>query len=279
MRQLANACLLFLALPLGAAAAECRFSAQRDFDVDAAALKTLALDLAASDVWVEGVPGLDKVEVRARACASRQDWLEALTVEHAVAADRLTVTPKGRDASVNISLLGSSYAWIELRIRVPQRLAVAVTTGAGDADVRKVAALEFKSGSGDLQVHDIAGAVVLALGSADASGANIGSLELRAVASGDVDLRQIRGDAKLGPIGSGDVVLDGVGGKVSAESVGSGDLELTHVTGDVQLESIGSGDLRVRDVGGNLRVARHGSGDIDYRDVRGKVELPGLNDE
>lgn len=196
---------------------------------------------------------------------------------HEVAGDRLTVTPHERDAAVNINVSGSSYAWIELRIRVPQRLAVAITTSAGNADVRKVAALDFESSSGDLAVQDITGALVLELGAADANGARVGSLDLRRTGSGDVELREIRGDARVGSVGSGDIMLDGVGGKVAVGSVGSGDLELTRVTGDVQVDSIGSGDLRVRDVGGNLRVAAHGSGDIDYRDVRGKVDLPGLN--
>jgi hypothetical protein len=58
--------LLFLValLPAFAAANECRFTAQHDFEVDAAGLKSVAFELGSTDVVVEGVPDLAKVEVR-----------------------------------------------------------------------------------------------------------------------------------------------------------------------------------------------------------------------
>ena len=66
--------LLFLIVlvPVIGLADECRFTAQRDFDVDVAGLKTLAIALESHDVEVEGVSGLTKVEVRGRACASER---------------------------------------------------------------------------------------------------------------------------------------------------------------------------------------------------------------
>lgn len=280
MRLAIPATVPFLVLLSAAVtAADCKLSAQHDFEVDAAALDTLALHLGASDAWVEGVPGLAKVEVRARACASRQDWLDALGVEHAVEGGHLSVTPRTPTSTVNINLFGASYAWIELRIRAPARLALAVETGAGDVDVRGVASLDFDSGAGDLRVNDIAGPLVLALGSADVVGAGVGALELRRTGSGDVSLREVRGDAQLRSVGSGDIRLDSVAGSVTAGDVGSGDLTFERVGGDVKVDSIGSGDLSVRDVGGGLRVRAQGSGDIDHHGVRGPVELPPVHED
>ena len=61
---------LLVLLPAFAAANECQFTARHDFDVDAAGLATVAFALGSTDVVVEGVADLSKVEVRGRACAS-----------------------------------------------------------------------------------------------------------------------------------------------------------------------------------------------------------------
>lgn len=265
--------LLVPLLPAAAMAENCQFTAQRDFDVDAAGLKTLALQLGPTDAHVEGVAGLAKVEVRGRACASRQDWLGQLTVEQQRDGDRLVVTPH-EEHGTNWSLGGSSYAWIDLRVRVPAGLAVDIRTASGDADVRGVAALDFKSASGDLRVSGIAGPFSAEVASGDIEGGNVGSFELRRTASGDIRLHDVHGDARVGSAGSGDVALEHVEGGVEVGSVGSGDLRLTHVARNVQVGSIGSGDVDADDIGGDFIVRARGSGDVNHRGVRGKVDVP-----
>ena len=47
--------LFLLALLPAAAGAECRYSADRNFDIPAAGLKTVAFDLGSSDLVIEGV--------------------------------------------------------------------------------------------------------------------------------------------------------------------------------------------------------------------------------
>ncbi|GAA0716532.1 DUF4097 family beta strand repeat-containing protein [Dokdonella soli] len=271
--------LLFLIglVPALAAANECKFTAQRDFDVDAAGLKTVAFALGSSDVVVEGAPDLAKVEVRARACASDQAWLADLTVDQQRSGDRVTITPhEGRDT--NWSWFHSSYAYIELHVRVPAKLAIDIKSSSGDADVRNVAALAFDAGSGDLRVDRIAGTLTTHAGSGDVTGAGIGSLDVRGTGSGDITLRDVHGDVKVAHVGSGDLHFANVGGSVDIGSVGSGDVSVDHAERDVTVDSIGSGDLSVSNIGGNFTVRSRGSGDVNHRDVRGSVSVPRDND-
>lgn len=265
--------LLIAFVPAFAAASECRFTAQRDFDVDAAMLKTLALDLGSTDAIVEGVPGLAKVEVRGKACASEQAWLGDLSVDQQRSGDRLTLTPQ-RKRDTTASWFKSSYAYIDLTVRVPAALGVEIKSSSGDATVRGVAALDFRASSGDLGVHRIAGAVTIEVSSGDVQGDDIGRVEVRRTASGDIRLREVRGDVQVARSGSGDLTFDQIGGKVAIGSVGSGDVEVSRSGGDVSIDSIGSGDVNVNAIGGNFSVRAKGSGDIAHREVRGTVSLP-----
>jgi DUF4097 and DUF4098 domain-containing protein YvlB len=269
---------LFFLVPALAGANECRFSAARDFDADASGLASVAFALGSSDVVVEGVPGLAKVEVRGKACASDQGWLAGLTVDQQRAGDRLTITPH-EDRASNWSWFGSSYAYIELRVRVPAKLGVDIESRSGDAEVQGVAALEFDASSGDLQVGHIAGPLTIEVSSGDVTGEDIGAVEVRRTSSGDINLRDVHGDAKVARAGSGDLHFDRVGGNVEIGSVGSGDVSVGHVDRDVSIDSIGSGDVSVDNVGGSFTLRSRGSSDVHHHDVRGKVSVPRDNDD
>ena len=269
---------LLVLLPALAAANECQFTARHDFDVDAAGLATVAFALGSTDVVVEGVADLSKVEVRGRACASEQDWLAGLGVDQQRSGDRLTITPHER-RDTNWNWFHSSYAYIELHVRVPARLAIDIHGSSGDANVSNVAALVFDASSGDLEVDKVAGPLTVAVSSGDVSGGDVGSLEVRRTSSGDITLHDVRGDVKVAGTGSGDLHFDNVGGSVAIGSVGSGDVSANHVERDVTLDSIGSGDVSVDGIGGNFTVRSQGSGDVRHHDVRGTVSVPHRNDD
>ncbi|MEO7324272.1 MAG: DUF4097 family beta strand repeat-containing protein [Dokdonella sp.] len=269
---------LFLLVPAAAMAHECRFSAQRDFDVDAAGLASVAFALGSSDVTVEGVPGLAKVEVRGKVCASDQAWLAGITVDQQRAGDRLTITPH-EDRTANWSWFGSSYAYMDLRVRVPAKFAVNIKGSSGDAEVSGVAALGFDTSSGDLQVRHIAGPLTIEVSSGDVTGEDVGAVEVQRTSSGDINLRDVRGDVQVGRAGSGDLQFDHVGGGVKIGSVGSGDVSVSHVDRDVEVDSIGSGDISVDTVGGNFTLRSRGSSDVHHHDVRGTVSVPRDNDD
>jgi hypothetical protein len=270
--------LLALFAPALASANECRFTAERNFDVDAAGLATIAFALGSSDLTVEGVPGLAKVEVRGKACASDQAWLDGLTVDQQRSGDRLTITPHA-DRSSNWSWFGSSYAYIDVRVRVPEKMAVDLKGSSSDADISGVAALAFDTSSGDLRVRHIAGPLTIEVSSGDVVGEDIGSVDIRRTSSGDMNLRDVKGDIKVGHAGSGDLQFSHVGGNVDVGAVGSGDVSINNVDRDVTIGSIGSGDVSVDAVGGNFTLRSRGSSDVRHHDVRGTVSVPRDNED
>jgi len=270
--------LSLLAVLPALAGAECRYTADRNFDIPAAGLSTLEFELGSSDVVVEGVPSLDEVEVRGRACASDQAWLPELTVDQHRSGDRLVITPHdGHDLRIS-NWFGSNYAYVDLRVRAPAKLAATIKSASGDAEARNLAAVDFDTSSGDIDVAHIAGELRLEVSSGDARGEDIGRADIRRTSSGDIRLRNVHGPVEVGSAGSGDITLDTVG-SVAIGSVGSGDIRIADAAGDVSVDSIGSGDVSVDGVGGNFRVGSRGSGDVDHRNVRGTVSVPRDNDD
>lgn len=265
--------LLLVLAPSIACADSCRFEAARDLDIPRENANTLAFDLSSSDVEVEGVAGLAKIEVRGRACASTESALAEMTVEQKRDGDRIVVTAREARHQSG-SWFGFGSYGLRVKVRAPADLAVKIDSKSGDARVVGVAALDFYSSSGDLVVHDVAGAVRLKLDSGDARADHLGSLVVDRVTSGDVMVRDVRGDVRVGRVGSGDVHLAGVGGSVEIESIGSGDLSLSAVEHDASIGKVGSGDVVVDGVGGNLKfAARRDDDEIRYSNVAGKVSF------
>ncbi len=265
--------VLFAVSGAALAAHDCKFTAERNLDIDPAGLKNLELVLGSSDAHVSGVAGLKRIEVRGKACASEEEWLKDLTVEQERVGDSVRVaTKKNHDTHVN--WFGSSYAYIDLEVRLPAGLPLAVDAGSGDAIVADVAALDFSSGSGDLQVDRVAGPVSIKVGSGDATVEDVGSVDIERVGSGDIRARKVRGGIKVGHVGSGDIKFADVHDGVQIESVGSGDVIVDRTGGDVVVGSIGSGDVTVDGIGGNFVVHSAGSGDLHHHNVTGKVDVP-----
>jgi DUF4097 and DUF4098 domain-containing protein YvlB len=265
--------VLFAASGAALAAHDCKFSAERNLDIDPAGLKNLQLVLGSSDAHVNGVAGLKRIEVRGKACASEEEWLKDLTVEQERAGDSVRVTTK-KNHDTHINWFGSSYAYIDLDVRMPAGLPLAVDAGSGDAFVADIAALDFSSGSGDLRADRVAGGVAIKVGSGDATVDDAGGVTIERVGSGDIRARKVRGEIKVGRVGSGDLEFADVHGGVQIESVGSGDVVVDRSGGDVVVGSIGSGDVTVDGIGGNFIVHSAGSGDLHHHNVTGKVDLP-----
>ncbi len=255
-----------------AVANDCKFSAVRSVDLDTAGLRALRFELGASDLKVQGVAGLAKVEVRAKACASEQAWLDELNIAQSRQGDKALV--KAEPHEHHSGLWGNNYAYLDFEVRVPLTLALEVEAGSGDAQVDSVAALDFHSGSGDLKLQHVAGAVTAQVGSGDVTADDVGSFHLGGSGSGDIRVSGVHGDVSVAHVGSGDVHFDNVKGGVEIASIGSGDLQTEHIGGDVVLGSIGSGDVNASHVTGNLIVKAAGSGDIHHEQIGGRVDVP-----
>ncbi len=262
-----------LLLATAAHADSCEHSARHDFDIDAAGLRTLVVELGSTDLDVRGVAGLTRVEVRGKACASDAERLAHLRVSQRRDGDRAIVKAE-REGANSWTLFGSSYAYLDLEVRVPATLALEIESGSGDAVVREVAALSWRAGSGDLEAGRIAGDMTARVGSGDIEAEDVGRFELHSTGSGDIDVDGVRGDVEVGGGGSGDLQFSRVGGSVRIGDIGSGDVTLREIGGDVLVDSTGSGDVSADGVRGSLTVRSQGSGDTTHRNVSGKVDVP-----
>jgi hypothetical protein len=258
------------------AAEQCRYSAPRNAELDAAGLKLLSVEIGPDDLTIRGDAGLTKIVVKGTACASNEKWLANIKVEAQRRGDTASVVADDGDHGVVLSLFGGSYAYLKLDVRVPQSLAVKLQEGSGDAQANGLASLDATLGSGDLKVNGIAREFGLRVGSGDVVAAGVGSLNLSSVGSGDVSVDGVRGDAHVGGVGSGDLGLHNVTGNVSLGSVSSGDTKLSGVGGSVTAGSVGSGDLVVRNVKGNVSVDSIASGDVSVEQVGGSLHAGSL---
>lgn len=270
--------LLLTALPFAAGAVECRYSAPRNADLDAAGLRTLLLKLGSSNLDIQGVAGLNKVEVRGTACASDPAWLKDLQIGTSRNGDRAAVLAQNNRHEFNISLFGSSYAYLKLQVRVPAMLAINIGSGSGGVHASNLASLDFDSGSGDLVADHIAGALGVRLGSADVKAHQVGSVDLHGTGSGNVQVTGVRGDVQADHSGSGDLDFRDVRGSVKIGSTGSGGVTLNAIGGNTKVGSTGFGDVTANGVGGDFTVRSTGSGDVRYHDVKGKVSVPHRGD-
>ena len=294
--MLAGASLLALSIAAGAAE-QCRYSAPRNAQIDAAGLKRLSVEIGPDDLLIRGEPGIANITVRGTACASSQDWLKDVKLETVRHGDIGSIVARDGDHHVMLSLFGGSYAYLKLDVRVPQSLAVRLKEGSGDADIAGIRSLEASLGSGDLKVNGVAGEFALSVGSGDVVASDVGSVNLSGVGSGDVKVDGVRGDAHAGSVGSGDLGLrdvkgrvaigsiasgdakiSGVGGSVDAQSIGSGDFVARNVKRNVSVGAVASGDVTAEQVDGDFSVGSVGSGDIHHRGVKGKISVPRTDD-
>jgi hypothetical protein len=265
--------LLLLASSFAAANDNCKFRAERNLDIDLAGLHALRMELGSSDLRVQGVAGLAKIEVHGKACASEQAWLAELNMTQSRAGDKVVVKAEPHEHHSS-GLLGNSYAYIDFDVRVPSALLLEVDSGSGDAVISDIAALDYSSGSGDLKLDHATGAVSVKVGSGDVTASSVGSFALHSSGSGDVHATDVSGDVQVGHVGSGDLSFGGVRGSVHIDSIGSGDLQVERVGSDVVLGAIGSGDVSASNVSGNLIVKSAGSGEIHHSAIGGRVDVP-----
>lgn len=251
--------LPLLLIPLMAAADECRYSAPRNLHDDLAGVHGVQFELHSHDMHLVGSGSSRALDITGRACASSEAKLSNLQVTAHREGDQLIIDVGGNN-NIDVSFFGVSYENLDLQIQLPSTMPVTVNTGSGDAYVSGLNQVDAQTGSGDLHINNIAGAVSVTAGSGDVEIADIGSLRAGSVGSGDVKALGVRSDVHIGSVGSGDVVLD-------------------KVDGNVDVGTLGSGDLTVRNVRGNLTVGAKGSGDVTHSNISGKVSVPHDDDD
>ena len=240
-------------VPRMASAAECKYEAPRNLQLDLAGVQSIRIEVHRHDLHVRGTTA-NGLTATGRACASDRAALDGLTINQRREGNQLLLD-LGSQEGTAFHLLGNSYAYLDVSVQLPASLPVILNVGSGDADVTGVQQLQAQVGSGDLHVRNIAGRFAASVGSGDVGADDVGALEIGAVGSGDFKASGVRGDVRVGSIGSGDVQLRQVGGNVRADTMGSG-------------------DLVVNGVGGDFSLGAKGSGDVSHSGVKGKVSVP-----
>lgn len=214
-------------------------------------VRRVSIEAGAGSLRVTGLAGATQVVARGKVCAGSEARAGDISLDVSRRGDTIEVVvevPESRGWSWR------DHASVDLTVTLPPSLAVLITDGSGDLEVRGVESLELEDGSGNIDISDIAGDVTIEDG------------------SGDLEVRGVGGTVRLDD-GSGNIEVAEAGAVIVKED-GSGDIRFEDVRGNVRIERDGSGNIRVRGVGGDLVVERDGSGDIDVAEVAGRVSTP-----
>jgi len=238
-----------------ALADSCKFEKDIDLTLDLANSNTLSIYAVAGDLDVVGVSGSDQAVITGKACASKEAWLDESRVNtssgnHAVIEVDLPNADKGW------SFTGNSYVWMDLRVEVPDHLALEIKDSSGDMFLKNIAAVEIKDSSGDIEIVAARGPISIS------------------DSSGDIDVDEAEGDLTIESDSSGDINANDIHGSVLVVKDSSGDIDVSDVSEDVVVEKDSSGDIRATHVGGDFRVLKDGSGGISSNDVAGEVQIP-----
>jgi hypothetical protein len=247
--------LLIYQFSTNASADSCRYEKEINETLNLAKSDLLTISAGAGDLDVIGVPGTGEAVIRARVCASKQDWLEESNV----------ITTPGKLAEITTSLpnsdgswmsLGNSYVWMDLAIEVPESLAVEVKDSSGDMSLKNVAVVQIKDSSGDIEVVKARDSITIN------------------DSSGDIEIDGANGDLTIESDSSGDIEVTDIHGTVLVMQDSSGDIEATDISDNFVVERDSSGDISANDIGGDFRVLKDGSGSIKSRDVQGEIDIP-----
>ncbi|MEX0741090.1 MAG: hypothetical protein WD071_17285 [Pseudohongiella sp.] len=272
--RILTGCLLPAFLLSGAALAEeCK---DINFTLDSNDVRSLTLDVGAGYLGIIGSADDNAViEVQAQACAGTSSQLEDMDILYQRRGDTWEVETEISEQNFNVFSLFSGdnqHRRIDIDLMVPAGLLLAVEDGSGNIDIRDVQGeILIDDGSGDLQISDSSGPVRIDDGSGDIELSNIDGRVDIDDGSGSMTLTRTMGVHIRD--GSGDINIRDVEGDAVIADDGSGDMRIERVSGNVMVESDGSGDITVGDVQGDFTARDTGSGSVDYRDIGGSIEV------
>ncbi len=228
---------IFLASSTSAAASD--YEETRDLNVEAGGIDTLIINVGAGSLDVEGVNGLDTIEVKATIVipdTNDDDGRKVIEKHLVLSLERDNGQAELRSEFDKGFWSFGSSGRVDLEVRAPSTLAVSIDDGSGSMDISNFSAdVRIDDGSGSIDVQ------------------NVGALSIDD-GSGSIDISGATGDVYVND-GSGGITVDSVGGTVTIDD--------------------GSGSIRVSDVAEDLIILDDGSGSVSFSDVRGTVEQEG----
>lgn len=230
--------------------------------LDAESIESLSVEAGAGELIIRGDKSTTEISVVATVVGDEVDPGDYI----------LSLEASGTIAKLVAKVLKNSYnyknaAYIDVEVLMPEKIALKVEDGSGDAIVRDIANdVDVRDGSGDLEIHTIAGELTVDDGSGSILITTIsGDTEVED-GSGALEILTISGDLSIDD-GSGNLNVETVTGNVEIED-GSGRIRVENVTGTVTIDD-GSGDIRVSHVA-DFKLLDDGSGSIKMDNVGAK---------
>jgi hypothetical protein len=246
-----QAAFIMIFLPVVALAGT--FDETRHLELSAAGIRTLKIQCGSGFLTVIGVKGIDRIrataqiEIRGIQENEFQNYLEKQLL--------LSLDTQGNDAvlqaDVKKSFLKKIEAKINLTVKVPRTLKVAIEDGSGAIMVTNL--------SGGLQLDDDSGSIDII---------NMEDNIKIADGSGRLDIEDVRGNVEVQD-GSGHIKINLIKGNVGIND-GSGSITVQDVAGNVTVTD-GSGSIEIQEVTQNVFINAAGSGELNIDGVKGKV--------
>ena len=252
--RLAILAIAVLASP-GLQAWNCEHERRIETSLDLAGSESLMVRAAAGDLEIIGSSEGTVAEIEGRVCASKEEWAEQAAVDTRD-GKKAEIVVELPDTEGNWSLLGGSYAYMDLRLTVPDNLPLEVRDSSGDIEIEGVGELSVKDSSGDIEIEDSRGPIFVE------------------DSSGDIEFTDIGGDVTVESDSSGDIDGRDIQGSVLVRHDSSGDIDFRDVSRDFTVERDSSGEISANRIGGDFVVERDGSGDINALNVKGEVSIP-----
>ncbi|MGB5211413.1 MAG: hypothetical protein WBN31_03720 [Gammaproteobacteria bacterium] len=235
---------------------KCDFQVDRNGAIDVGDATTVEIFALAGELEVRGRAGTSEVTASGEGCVSREDMLPAIDITVSRNGDRIMILAEMPDISGDTDRRWrDEQALLNLEIELPDHLAVIVHDSSGDLFVHGVASAEVTDSSGDIEITEIAGPVLIPQDS-----------------SGDILITRV-GEVVIQVDSSGEIRIE-QSGSVTIANDTSGDISLVGIAGDVMIGNDSSGRISVRDIEGSFLVENDTSGGIQYSNVAGAVSLP-----
>ncbi len=239
---------MMLLLATGAAA-DCKYSADREITEAVAGVSRVVIDAGAGFLHVEGSETATEIQAKGVACSSKESLLDEIRLVSHRRGDSVVIK-----AEFPKSFWGSNEMRLDFTVQLPNNLAIDIDDGSGTIKVTNVSSVEIEDGSGEISVTDS------------------GDVEIDD-GSGLVEVQRVTGNVRIDD-GSGNIRVEGAEGDVIIGDDGSGSISISTVGGSVRVGSDGSGSITVEDVQGDFIVRSDGSGSINHSGVAGRVVTP-----
>ncbi len=228
----------------------------KELKLDATGITKLQIKSGSGFVRIEGKNGLDEILVTAEILLSGVDEDDVEKVLNKYV--ELSLEKSGSKAYLTSIIESNSgffsrsrHAKIDLTVYIPENIELSIFDGAGDVEIKNVAANIFlDDGSGSVDIRNVGGDLEIDDG------------------SGDLDITTIHGMTDIVD-GSGTIYLEDIHGDVIIDD-GSGSMRIVKVDGNVKI-SDGSGSIKIDGVSKDVTIKDDGSGGVTIRNVDGSI--------